>query len=196
MKRQIEYLPEKDEIYFIDQFNDKKDKHEKISFDHFSDIMFGFSKIDKTYLDEDLGKMKATYIKKLGTDVPITFSEREYYKNIEDIFRQHDLRENTKDPEMNTLFENLANENNVIPKHIITSVIESFELPIDIKSFFEPIGNKEKLEFEDFCLLFKKRGPEENILIKTFYSTFFCLSDQGENFKVANDSFPIKYVPH
>lgn len=196
MQRKIEYLPQQDEEYFISQYNLLKDKNGKISFDNFAFALNEFLRIDKVHLEEDLEKLRTTCTKKQGSDATIFFTEADYYKNIEDIFRQQDLRENMRDPEMRVLFENLTNGGDTLQKSFISSIITDFGFPIDLEKFFAPIGKKDRLTFNDFCLLFKNRGPEQEIVIQTFYSTFSCLESQSANTQLANEIFPIKYVPH
>ena len=45
-------------------------------------------------------------------------------------------------------------------------------------------------------MLFKKRPGVDDLIIKTFYSTFIALDQKSEQMEKADNYFPIKYIPH
>ena len=64
----------------------------------------------------------------------------------------------------------------VIYKKKIVEVIKEFELPISIDEFFQPIGKKEEIYFQDFCYLFKSTSESGEIFMQTFASSFYNLN--------------------
>lgn len=97
---------------------------------------------------------------------------------------------------MNNLFNLLSGNQDTISKQKLIDIIQLFELPLDIKAFFSPVEKKTSLEFEDFCSLFRKRNGVDDLVIKTFYSTFKALDQKREDLQKADNYFPIKYIPH
>jgi hypothetical protein len=85
----------------------------------------------------------------------------------------------------------LLSVNDELTKNRLTSIINDFDLPIDIHDFFAQLSKSEIINFPNFCMLFKSRTYENNIFYKTFSSSF-------NNTRIINDSyglFPIKVIP-
>ena len=78
----------------------------------------------------------------------------------------------------------------------LADIINLLELPLDINVFFAPVAKKQDIEFDDFCMLFKKRPGVDDLIIQTFYSTFIALDQKSEQMEKADNYFPIKYIPH
>lgn len=97
---------------------------------------------------------------------------------------------------MNSLFNLLSGNQETISKQKLIDIIQLFELPLDVRAFFAPVEKKTSLEFEDFCSLFRKRNGVDDLVIKTFYSTFKALDQKREDLQKADNYFPIKYIPH
>jgi hypothetical protein len=83
----------------------------------------------------------------------------------------------------------LANGNTTISKKNITDIIIQFELPIKSDDFFSPIGKKENLNFEDFCLLFKNSSKQDDIFLKSFSGGFMNTETEGSAFPVSVNKF-------
>jgi hypothetical protein len=62
-----------------------------------------------------------------------------------------------------------------IDKRFLIELFYTFELPLSIDEFLEPIGKKDVISFSDFCLLFKS---------KKFIG-------QGSIKKMENEMFPV-----
>ena len=84
--------------------------------------------------------------------------------------------QNEKDPEIKYLFELLSLGENIIYRRKIIEIIKEFELPISIDDFFQPIGKKEEINFNDFCYLFKSTNDSNDLFIQTFASSFYNLN--------------------
>jgi hypothetical protein len=183
---------------FYDEFftENKNQSNNLISFENFSNILYGSKYINNQTLPNSLKEIKTTLEKKFGSQ-PIFLKEEEYYKYIEQIKREQDQLINEDDPEMKQLYDILAGNEEYVFKSKLIDIIKIFELPIDYEKFFFPVKNNEKLSFEDFCCLFKTGSDIDNIVINTFYSTFMGKDSDNNNeaaIKAAN--FPIKYIPY
>jgi len=186
------------EMKFYDEFftENKNQSNNLISFENFSNILYGSKYINNQTLPNSLKEIKTTLEKKFGSQ-PIFLKEEEYYKYIEQIKREQDQLINEDDPEMKQLYDILAGNEEYVFKSKLIDIIKIFELPIDYEKFFFPVKNNEKLSFEDFCCLFKTGSDIDNIVINTFYSTFMGKDSDNNNeaaIKAAN--FPIKYIPY
>ena len=60
----------------------------------------------------------------------------------------------------------------------------------------KPVEGKSSLNFSEFCSLFRKSYQQDDLLIKTFYSTFVSIEIKEENIDKAHRMFPLKCVPH
>jgi hypothetical protein len=78
-----------------------------------------------------------------------------------------------------------------ISRNKLIRIIQDFELPFDVAEFFSPIGNKDLLDFTDFCKLFKSNSYENNMFYKTFASSFHT----NHGYKESKDLFPITVKP-
>jgi hypothetical protein len=109
---------------------------------------------------------------------------------------------NESDPEIsNTLFNTLeflfnllSGSEMVISKEVIASIINEYELPINLGEFFAPLGNKETIAFSDFCTLFRSKSPDNAIFFNTFTSSFHA---GGRGAMAINDEdlFPVQVLP-
>lgn len=115
---------------------------------------------------------------------------------IEEIINEQDLLTNKNDPEMANLFNLLCNKDEIIPLKKLQDIIIIFDLPVNMKEFFAPVGNKQQLEFADFCSLFRAYSKIDEEVFKTFYSTFAAGNENSTFMIKENKLFPIKYVPH
>jgi hypothetical protein len=186
------------ELKFYDEFyNENKNQNNNlISFDNFSNILYGSKYINRQTLPNSLKEIKTKLEKKFGSQ-PIYLKEEEYYKYIEQIKREQDQLINVDDPEMKELYDILAGNEEYVFKSKLIEIIKIFELPIDYNKFFEPVKDIEKLTFEDFCCLFKPGSEINDIVIHTFYSTFIGKdSDNNNDAAIKAANFPIKYVPY
>jgi hypothetical protein len=174
----------------------KNQNNNLISFDNFSNILYGSKYINRQTLPNSLKEIKTKLEKKFGSQ-PIYLKEEEYYKYIEQIKREQDQLINVDDPEMKELYDILAGNEEYVFKSKLIEIIKIFELPIDYNKFFEPVKDIEKLTFEDFCCLFKPGSEINDIVIHTFYSTFIGKdSDNNNDAAIKAANFPIKYVPY
>ncbi len=88
------------------------------------------------------------------------------------------------------MFNILAVEDEISRNKLIR-IIQDFELPFDVAEFFSPIGNKDLLDFTDFCKLFKSNSFENNMFYKTFASSFQTIPGNKET----KNLFPITVLP-
>ena len=206
MNSKPEYLSRSEYDFFKTLYQENKDKQQdKISFENFSDIIYANKNINKQLLPEILTKVKTRIEKKRNISKGLYLSkiyfifyieEDEYYQLVQDIFREQNLKINSEDPEMQKLFYLLSGDKEYISKKKLADIINLFELPLDINVFFAPVAKKQDIEFDDFCMLFKKRPGVDDLIIQTFYSTFIALDQKSEQMEKADNYFPIKYIPH
>ena len=190
------YFTEDEYHFFSTLFKENKDENTNaISFDNFSDILYANKTINKTTLPASLKSIKTKIEKRHGPG-QLFIKEADYYKYIESIKREQESAANEADPEMQQLFDLLAGEQEYIPRTKIQNIIEFFELPINVNEFFKPVEGKTSLNFSEFCSLFRKGCQQDDLLIKTFYSTFVSSGIKDENMDRANSVFPLKCVPH
>ncbi len=101
----------------------------------------------------------------------------DYCEYIEFIALEQHRYQNERDPEIRQLFELLSLGETLIYRKKIVEVIKEFELPISIDDFFQPIGKKEEIYFQDFCYLFKATSESSEIFMQTFASSFYNLNN-------------------
>jgi hypothetical protein len=66
----------------------------------------------------------------------------------------------------------VANDENV-DKKFLMELFYNFELPLSINEFLEPIGKKDFINYNDFCLLFKSRKFTGISVLKKFEDELF-----------------------
>ena len=197
MKNNRRYLSKEDQVYFSKYWSEYS-KGNQMPFDTFKEIINSNKKIDKTIAGNVLKDIKTNLDKKSGGQ-QINIKETDYYNYIEQIKREQDQEYNSNDPEMKTLFENLAGpEQDYVYKKKLSDMINVFELNIDLNEFFAPIKGQEEINFNEFCSLFKYNPGIENQALRTFYSMFKGMDEEEkkEERELRAIKFPINYVPH
>ena len=190
------YMTKNDLLYFTDNFNDYQ-KNGQITFDYFSTICRDYKGItDKTVLEETLKDLKASLDKK-NVMQQINLKQEEYFNFVNTVLKDQAQSKNQNDPEMERLFKSLAGkEGDYVYRKKLSDIITMFDLPVNLNAFFQPVGNQEEINFNEFCCLFRAEKVDEN-LRKTFI-TFVDKSskepEEKEDIKaIYKANFPIKY---
>ena len=197
MKGKKAFLSKEDQNFFGKYWSEYQ-KNNSIPFDTFKEIINANKGIDKAIAGNVLKDIKTNLDKKSGGQ-QINIKETDYYNYIEQIKREQDQEYNSNDPEMKTLFENLAGpEQDYVYKKKLSDMINVFELNVDLNEFFAPIKGQEEINFNEFCSLFKYKGGMENQALRTFYSMFKGMDEEEkkEERELRSIKFPINYVPH
>ena len=190
------FMKKEDELYFNEYFNEYQ-KNGQITFDNFSLICKEFKGItDKVVLEETLKDLKTSLDKK-NVIQTLYLKQDEYNNFVNTVLKDQAQSKNQNDPEMEKLFKSLAGkEGDYVYKKKLSDIITMFDLPINLNTFFQPVGGQEELNFNEFCCLFRPEKIDEN-LRKTFI-TFIDKSskepDEKEDIKaIYKANFPIKY---
>ncbi len=189
-------MTKSDLLYFTDNFNEYQ-KNGVINFELFCSICREYKGIsDKTVLEESIKDLKAPLDKK-NQNQQINLKQDEYFNFVNTILKDQAQSKNQNDPEMEKLFQSLAGkEGDYVKKKKLSDIINMFDLPINLNSFFQPVSGQEDLNFNEFCLLFRAESVDEN-LRKTFVNYIDKSSkepDEKEDIKaIYRANFPIKY---
>ena len=190
------FMKKEDELYFNEYFNEYQ-KNGQITFDNFSLICKEFKGItDKAVLEETLKDLKTSLDKK-NVIQTLYLKQEEYNNFVNTVLKDQAQSKNQNDPEMEKLFKSLAGkEGDYVYKKKISDIITMFGLPINLNTFFQPVGGQEELNFNEFCCLFRPEKVDEN-LRKTFINIIDKSSkepDEKEDIKaIYKANFPIKY---
>ena len=190
------YMTKSDTIYFTDNFHEYQ-KNGTINFELFSSICREYKGIsDKAVLEESLKDLKAPLEKK-NQNQQINLKQEEYFNFVNTILKDQAQSKNQNDPEMEKLFRSLAGKDgDYVYKRKLSDIINMFGLPINLNSFFQPVGGQEELNFNEFCCLFRADKADEN-LRKTFINFIDKSSkepEEKEDIKaIYKANFPIKY---
>lgn len=188
----------REQISFFKEYFEDNQKSNQISYELFLDGLYGCKFIIKDGLESVLKDIKAQLDKKnYYQNKTIYLKFDEYFKYIEIIFKEQELNENQNDPEMRVLFENLSKGQDYLYKKNLISILQVFELPLNLDEFFAPLNGQEEISFNEFCTLFRTGSGIDDNIIRTFYSTFCGFGDVNINensIKAAH--FPLNYVPH
>ena len=185
-----------DLLYFTECFNEYQ-RNGQITFDYFSTICREFKGIlDKIVLEESLKDLKASLDKK-NVIQQINLKQDEYFNFVNTVLKDQAQSKNQNDPEMEKLFKSLAGKDgDYVYKKKLSDIITNFDLPINLNTFFQPVGGQEELNFNEFCCLFRPEKIDEN-LRKTFINFIDKSSkeqDEKEDIKaIYKANFPIKY---
>ena len=189
-------MKKEDELYFNEYFHEYQ-KNGQITFDNFSLICREFKGItDKAVLEESLKDLRASLDKK-NVIQTLYLKQEEYNHFVNTVLKDQAQSKNQNDPEMEKLFKSLAGkEGDYVYKKKLSDIITMFELPINLNTFFQPVGGQEELNFNEFCCLFRPEKIDEN-LRKTFINFIDKSSkepDEKEDIKaIYKANFPIKY---
>ena len=188
-------MTKEDSLYFTQCFNDTQ-RNGQISFDQFAYICSEYKKLDQAVLQETLKELKAGLDKK-NNNMQIMFKQEEYFNHVNTVLKDQVQSKNQNDPEMEKLFKSLAGKDgDYVYKKKLSDIIKTFDLPINLEQFFQPIGGQEEINFNEFCSLFQVEKVDEN-LRKTFISFIDKSSkepDEKEDIKaIYKANFPIKY---
>ena len=190
------FMKKEDELYFNEYFHEYQ-KNGQITFDNFSLICREFKGItDKAVLEESLKDLRASLDKK-NVIQTLYLKQDEYNNFVNTVLKDQAQSKNQNDPEMEKLFKSLAGkEGDYVYKKKLSDIITMFELPINLNTFFQPVGGQEELNFNEFCCLFRPEKIDEN-LRKTFINFIDKSSkepDEKEDIKaIYKANFPIKY---
>ena len=184
-----------DSLYFTQCFNDSQ-RNGQITFDQFSFICSEYKKFDQAVLQETLKDLK-TNLDKKNNNAQIILKQDEYFNYVNTVLKDQAQSKNQNDPEMEKLFKSLAGkEGDYVYKKKLSDIIRTFDLPINLDQFFQPIGGQEEINFNEFCSLFQVEKVDEN-LRKTFINFIDKSSkepDEKEDIKaIYKANFPIKY---
>ena len=188
-------MTKEDSLYFTQCFNDTQ-KNGQISFDQFAYICSEYKKLEQAVLQETLKELK-TGLDKKNNNMQIMFKQEEYFNHVNTVLKDQVQSKNQNDPEMEKLFKSLAGKDgDYVYKKKLSDIIKTFDLPINLEQFFQPIGGQEEINFNEFCSLFQVEKVDEN-LRKTFISFIDKSSkepDEKEDIKaIYKANFPIKY---
>ena len=188
-------MTKEDSLYFTQCFNDSQ-RNGQITFDQFSFICSEYKKFDQAVLQETLKDLK-TNLDKKNNNAQIILKQDEYYNYVNTVLKDQAQSKNQNDPEMEKLFKSLAGkEGDYVYKKKLSDIIRTFDLPINLDQFFQPIGGQEEINFNEFCSLFQVEKVDEN-LRKTFINFIDKSSkepDEKEDIKaIYKANFPIKY---
>ena len=190
------FMKKEDALYFNEYFNEYQ-KNGQISFDNFSLICKEFKGItDKVVLEETLKDLRTSLDKK-NVIQTLYLKQDEYNNFVNTVLKDQAQSKNQNDPEMEKLFKSLAGkEGDYVYKKKLSDIITMFDLPINLNTFFQPVGGQEELNFNEFCCLFRPEKIDEN-LRKTFINFIDKSSkepDEKEDIKaIYKANFPIKY---
>ena len=190
------FMKKDDLLYFTECFNEYQ-RNGQITFDYFSTICREFKGIlDKIVLEESLKDLKASLDKK-NVIQQINLKQDEYFNFVNTVLKDQAQSKNQNDPEMEKLFKSLAGKDgDYVYKKKLSDIITNFDLPINLNTFFQPVGGQEELNFNEFCCLFRPEKVDEN-LRKTFINFIDKSSkeqDEKEDIKaIYKANFPIKY---
>ena len=188
-------MTKEDSLYFTQCFNDSQ-RNGQITFDQFSFICSEYKKFDQAVLQETLKDLK-TNLDKKNNNAQIILKQDEYFNYVNTVLKDQAQSKNQNDPEMEKLFKSLAGkEGDYVYKKKLSDIIRTFDLPINLDQFFQPIGGQEEINFNEFCSLFQVEKVDEN-LRKTFIN-FIDKSSKEPDEKVDikaiyKANFPIKY---
>ena len=188
-------MTKEDSLYFTQCFNDSQ-RNGQITFDQFTFICSEYKKLDQAVLQETLKDLKASLDKK-NNNAQINLKQDEYFNHVNTVLKDQVQSKNQNDPEMEKLFKSLAGkEGDYVYKKKLSDIIRTFDLPINLEQFFQPIGGQEEINFNEFCSLFQVEKVDEN-LRKTFINFIDKSSkepDEKEDIKaIYKANFPIKY---
>ena len=190
------FMKKEDELYFNEYFNEYQ-KNGQITFDNFSLICKEFKGItDKAVLEETLKDLKTSLDKK-NVIQTLYLKQDEYNNFVNTVLKDQAQSKNQNDPEMEKLFKSLAGKDgDYVYKKKLSDIITNFDLPINLNTFFQPVGGQEELNFNEFCCLFRPEKIDEH-LRKTFINFIDKSSkeqDEKEDIKaIYKANFPIKY---
>ena len=188
-------LSKEDSLYFTQCFNDSQ-RNGQISFDQFVFICQEYKKLDSAVLQETIKDLKAVLDKK-NNNSQIMLKQDEYFNYENTIMKDQAQSKNQNDPEMEKLFKSLAGkEGDYVYKKKLSDIIKTFDLPINLDQFFQPVGGQEEINFNEFCSLFQVEKVDENVR-KTFINFIDKSSkepEEKEDIKaIYKANFPIKY---
>ena len=188
-------MTKEDSLYFTQCFNDSQ-RNGQITFDQFTFICSEYKKLDQAVLQETLKDLK-TNLDKKNNNAQIILKQDEYFNYVNTVLKDQAQSKNQNDPEMEKLFKSLAGkEGDYVYKKKLSDIIRTFDLPINLDQFFQPIGGQEEINFNEFCSLFQVEKVDEN-LRKTFINFIDKSSkepDEKEDIKaIYKANFPIKY---
>ena len=190
------YMTKSDILYFTDNFNEYQ-RNGFITFDLFGSICRDYKGItDKPVLEESLKDLKSSLDKK-NNNSQIMLKQDEYFNYVNTVMKDQAQSKNQNDPEMEKLFKSLAGkEGDYVYKKKLSDIIKTFDLPINLDQFFQPVGGQEEINFNEFCTLFKVEKVDENVR-KTFINFIDKSSkepEEKEDIKaIYKANFPIKY---
>ena len=188
-------LSKEDLLYFTQSFNETQ-RNGQISFDQFVYICQEYKKFDSAVLQETIKDLKAVLDKK-NNNSQIMLKQDEYFNYVNTIMKDQAQSKNQNDPEMEKLFKSLAGkEGDYVYKKKLSDIIKTFDLPINLDQFFQPVGGQEEINFNEFCSLFQVEKVDENVR-KTFINFIDKSSkepEEKEDIKaIYKANFPIKY---
>ena len=188
-------LSKEDSLYFTQCLNDSQ-RNGQISFDQFVFICQEYKKLDSAVLQETIKDLKAVLDKK-NTNSQIMLKQDEYFNYVNTVMKDQAQSKNQNDPEMEKLFKSLAGkEGDYVYKKKLSDIIKTFDLPINLDQFFQPVGGQEEINFNEFCSLFQVEKVDENVR-KTFINFIDKSSkepEEKEDIKaIYKANFPIKY---
>ena len=188
-------MTKEDSLYFNQCFNDAQ-KNGQITFEQFGYICSEYKKFDQAVLQETLKDLKANLDKK-NNNAQISLKQDEYFNHVNTVLKDQAQSKNQNDPEMEKLFKSLAGkEGDYVYKKKLSDIIRTFDLPINLEQFFQPVGGQEEINFNEFCSLFQVEKVDEN-LRKTFINFIDKSSkepEEKEDIKaIYKANFPIKY---
>ena len=188
-------LSKEDSLYFTQCFNDSQ-RNGQISFDQFVFICQEYKKLDSAVLQETIKDLKAVLDKK-NNNSQIMLKQDEYFNYVNTVMKDQAQSKNQNDPEMEKLFKSLAGkEGDYVYKKKLSDIIKTFDLPINLDQFFQPVGGQEEINFNEFCSLFQVEKVDENVR-KTFINFIDKSSkepEEKEDIKaIYKANFPIKY---
>lgn len=189
------YLSKEGNYYFSKGF-DEYNKNGLISFDILKALCSDFKEFDKAVVEEVFKEIKTTLDRK-NSGQQINLKQDEYYNYINQVIKEQDQRKNQADPEMEKLFQSLANKDGeYVKKKKISDIITMFDLAIDLNEFFKPLQGSEDINFNEFCTLFKAENIDDTAR-KTFYNVIESSKkepEEKEDIKaIYKANFPIKY---
>ena len=188
-------LSKEDTLYFTQCFNDSQ-RNGQISFDQFVFICQEYKKLDSAVVQETITDLKAVLDKK-NNNSQIMLKQDEYFNYVNTVMKDQAQSKNQNDPEMEKLFKSLAGkEGDYVYKKKLSDIIKTFDLPINLDQFFQPVGGQEEINFNEFCSLFQVEKVDENVR-KTFINFIDKSSkepEEKEDIKaIYKANFPIKY---
>ena len=139
-------MTKEDSLYFTQCFNDSQ-RNGQITFDQFSFICSEYKKFDQAVLQETLKDLK-TNLDKKNNNAQIILKQDEYFNYVNTVLKDQAQSKNQNDPEMEKLFKSLAGkEGDYVYKKKLSDIIRTFDLPINLDQFFQPIGGQEEINF-------------------------------------------------